>query len=218
LETQEKVLVGRVRELEANYQHYLPTNLVRAETTRDELQEVRKRLAKTREQIADLIVRSDTIGTLTIPTPEDLPDRYVRKGDLLGYVLDYQRITVRAVVSQPIIDLVQSRTEGIDVRLSERITETVAARMIRAVPGASDQLPARALGTSGGGTIATDPTDSRGTKTAQKTFQLDLEIPSDSRLVNIGGRCYIRFDHGWAPLAVQFYFQIRQLFLNRFDF
>jgi len=217
LETQEKILVARVRELEANYQQYLPTNLVRAETTRDELQEVRKRLAKTREEIADLIVRSDTIGTLTIPTPEDLPDRYVRKGDLLGYVLDYQRITVRAVVSQPIIDLVQSRTEGIDVRLSERLTETVTAKVIRAVPGASDQLPARALGTSGGGTIATDPTDSRGTKTAQKIFQLDLEIPSDSRLVNIGGRCYIRFNHGWAPLASQFYFQIRQLFLNRFD-
>jgi putative peptide zinc metalloprotease protein len=217
LGTQEQVLVARVRELEASYQQYLPTNLVRAETTRDELQEVKARLAKTREQISELVVRSETAGTLTVPTPEDLPNRYVRKGELLGYVLDYDRITVRAVVSQPIIDLVRSRTEGVDVRLSERFSETIPAKVIRAVPGASDQLPARALGLGGGGKIATDPTDSRGLRTAQKVFQLDLEIPSDSKLVNVGGRCYVRFNHGWTPLAVQFYFQIRQLFLTRFD-
>jgi putative peptide zinc metalloprotease protein len=63
-----------------------------------------------------------------------------------------------------------------------------------------------------------DPTDAEGLKAAQKVFQLDLEIPSTSKLVNLGGRCYIRFDHGWTPLGMQFYFQLRQLFLSRFNF
>jgi putative peptide zinc metalloprotease protein len=217
LHTQEQIAVARVKELEASYLHYLPTNLVRAETTRDELQEARSRLIKIRADIDELVVRSESAGTFTVPTPEDLPDRFVRKGELLGYVLDNQRTTVRAVVSQPIIDLVQSRTKGIDVRLSERLTETVPATVLRAVPGASEQLPSKALGTAGGGKIATDPTDARGMKAAMKVFQIDLEIPSHSKLVNLGGRCYIRFNHGSAPLAVQFYFQLRQLFLSRFD-
>ena len=104
------------------------------------------------------------------------------------------------------------------MRLSENLNETVPAKIIRAVPGASDQLPSKALGTAGGGKIAMDPTDARGLKAAQKVFQLDLEIPAHSKLVNLGGRCYIRFDHGWTPLAMQFYFQLRQLFLSRFDF
>jgi putative peptide zinc metalloprotease protein len=218
LGTQERIAASRVRELQSTYVHYLPTNVVRAESVRDELQEAQTRLAKIRGEIEDLTVRSEASGTFTVPTPEDLPQKFVRKGELLAYILDNQRTTVRAAVSQPIIDLVQSRTETISVRLSENLAETVPARVIRAVPGASEQLPARALGTSGGGQIAMDPRDAEGLKAAQKVFQLDLEIPSHSKLVNLGGRCYIRFDHGWTPLAMQFYFQLRQLFLSRFDF
>jgi putative peptide zinc metalloprotease protein len=218
LGTQEQISAAHVRELQATYLHYLPTNVVKAESVRDELQEAQSRLAKIRGEIEDLTVRSEASGTFTVPSPEDLPQRFVRKGELLAYVLDNQRTTVRAAVSQPIIDLVQSQTEAISVRLSENLSETVPAKIIRAVPGASDQLPSKALGTAGGGKIAMDPTDARGLKAAQKVFQLDLEIPSHSKLVNLGGRCYIRFDHGWTPLAVQFYFQLRQLFLSRFDF
>ena len=217
LGTQERIAVAHVRELEATYLHYLPTNIVRAGAVRDELNEAQSRLSKIRGEIRDLTVRSEASGTFVVPTPEDLPQKYVRKGELLAYVLDNQRTTVRAAVSQPIIELVQSHTESIDVRLSENLQETVSAKIVRAVPGASDQLPAKALGTSGGGTIAMDPTDARGLKSVQKVFQLDLEIPAHSKLVNLGGRCYIRFDHGWTPLAVQFYFQLRQLFLSRFD-
>jgi putative peptide zinc metalloprotease protein len=54
-------------------------------------------------------------------------------------------------------------------------------------------------------------------KALQKVFQIDLEIPSQSEPVKLGGRAYVRFDHGWTPLAVQWYFQIRQIFLSRFD-
>jgi putative peptide zinc metalloprotease protein len=103
------------------------------------------------------------------------------------------------------------------VRLSERLNETVPAAITRIIPGASEQLPAKALGTAGGGEIATDPTDGQGLRAVQKVFQIDLEIPSNSQLVNLGGRGYVRFDHGWAPLAVQWYFQIRQIFLSRFN-
>jgi putative peptide zinc metalloprotease protein len=175
------------------------------------------RLEKIREEIADLVVRSETAGTFTVPSPEDLPNRFVRKGELMGYVLDNQRTTIRAAVSQPIIDLVRSRTDKIDIRLSERLDEIVTAKVIRAVPGASEELPSKALGTAGGGRIATDPTDAGGLKAAGKIFQIDLEIPARTKLVNLGGRCYIRFNHGSAPLAVQFYLQLRQLFLSRFD-
>jgi putative peptide zinc metalloprotease protein len=105
----------------------------------------------------------------------------------------------------------------VEVRLSEHLTDIVPAKIIREVPGADEQLPAKALGTAGGGKIVTDPTDSRGMKAAKKVFQLDLEIPAHPGLVNLGGRCYVRFNHGDAPLAVQFYFEIRQVFLSRFN-
>jgi putative peptide zinc metalloprotease protein len=35
--------------------------------------------------------------------------------------------------------------------------------------------------------------------------------------VNAGGRAYVRFDHGRAPLAAQWYSEVRRLFLSRFN-
>jgi putative peptide zinc metalloprotease protein len=217
LASEERAAIAYVRELEATYIQYLPADPVRAATARDALKEAENRLAGIREELEALTVRSKTDGVFIVPTPKDLPGRFIRKGDLLGYVLHRDRITVRTVVSQPIIDMVRSRTQGVAVRLAEHLEQAVPGSIVRVVPGASEQLPARALGAAGGGQIATDPTDEMGTRALQKIFQIDIEIPSHSKLINLGGRGYVRFDHGWEPLATQWYFQVRQLFLSRFN-
>jgi putative peptide zinc metalloprotease protein len=131
--------------------------------------------------------------------------------------LELDRVTVRAVVSQDRIDMVRNGTFGAQVRLSERLNDVVSARIARIVPGGTEELPALALGMAGGGQIPTDPMDQRGLTAVEKVFQVDLELPSQPDLVNLGGRAYVRFDHGWTPLAVQWYFEIRQLFLSRFN-
>lgn len=216
LATQERISSARILELEARYQQYLPSDPVRAETTLKELSEAQDLIERIREETGELVIRGDTDGVFIVPSPEDLPGRFVRRGELLGYIVEDDRVTVRTVVSQPVIDLVRSRTDGIDIRLSESLSETVPATMTRIVPGASEQLPSRALGLAGGGRIATDPTDTLGMTAVESLFQIDLEIPSQSGLVNLGGRGYVRFDHGWTPLGFQWYFQLRQLFLSRF--
>ena len=217
LSAYEQVSSAYVTEVEARRILYLSTDLVKAGMVRDELEQAHNRLSRARSETADLIVRSKVAGTFIVPSPEDLPSRFVRKGELLGYVVQADRMTIRAVVSQTIIDLVRSRTEGADVRLSENLSKIISADIKRLVPGATMELPARQLGTAGGGKIATDPTDRQGTKALQKMFQIDLEIPAGANPLKLGGRAYVRFNHGWAPLAVQWYFQIRQIFLSRFD-
>jgi putative peptide zinc metalloprotease protein len=217
LAAEEKVLVARIQEVDARRLQFLTTKPVEAAITVQDLHEARERLKRTREEIRDLSVRSRTDGTLVVPVPEDLPGRFVRKGELIGYVLELDRVTLRTVVSQDRIDMVRNGTYGVQVRLSERLTQTVPAIIKRIIPGATESLPAPALGTAGGGKIATDPTDRRGLTAVDKVFQIDLELPSRSDLVNLGGRAYVRFDHGWTPLAVQWYFKIRHLFLSRFN-
>ncbi len=217
LTTQEQVLAARLRELEARYVQYLSADPVKAETTQDEMRYTQDRLKRAREQGAELTIRSRTDGTFVVPAVEDLPGRFAKKGELLGYVVELDIVTVRTVISQAIIDLVRSSTRAVEVRLSERITETVPAAVRRIVPGASEKLPTRALGTGGGGEIALDPSDRQGLTAVQKVFQIDLQLTSQSKLINLGGRGYVRFDHGWAPLGVQWYRKIRQLFLSRFN-
>jgi putative peptide zinc metalloprotease protein len=72
-----------------------------------------------------------------------------------------------------------------------------------------------ALGRLGGGSIAVDPADTRGMKAIQKMFQVDLALLSHASIINMGGRVYVRFDHGWEPLAQRWHRQLRQLFLSK---
>ena len=74
-----------------------------------------------------------------------------------------------------------------------------------------------ALGTQGGGHVAVDPSDREGRKTLQKYFQVDIELPVEDRRLHVGGRAYLRFDHGWEPLGFQWYRRARQLFLSRLN-
>lgn len=184
---------------------------------KEDLDATRIELARVRERLAALTVRAGVDGTFVLPMAENLPGRFVKQGELLGYVVELDRITVRTVVSQAYIDLVRARRGGIEVRLSERIAEPLPATFKREVPGASESLPSPVLGAEGGGAVPIDPRDQRGTTAMQKVFQVDLELPSDLRLLNVGGRVYVRFDHGRAPLASQWYRELRQLFLARFS-
>jgi putative peptide zinc metalloprotease protein len=211
------VLTARLQELRARYTAERVADRVKAEIVREEMAYVERSLARAREQEAALTVRSAVDGTFVAPVADDLPGRFVKQGEVLGHVVDLARLTVRAVVGQGDVDLVRSRTFGVQVRLAERLDDVVDAMLRREVPSATERLPSSALGTAGGGRIAVDPTDTQGVRAMETVFQLDLDVPSSRRLVNVGGRVHVRFDHGWEPLAGQWYRQVRQLFLARFS-
>jgi len=210
-------LAARRRELEARYAEQQPTDRVKAEIVKEQLVLVTESLGRAREREAGLTIRSRAAGTFVVAVPDDLPGRFVRQGELLAHVVDLGTITVRAVVLQTDIDLVLRRTRGVDVRLAERLAESIPAGIARIVPGASERLPNAALGSEGGGRITIDPRDRQGVAAVQKFFEIDVELQGQPRLLNVGGRAYVRFHHGWAPLAVQWYQEVRQLFLSRFN-
>ena len=211
------ILRAQVREAQARYAQALPDNPVKAAILQEDLRYKQRDLARGLERIEGLTVRARTNGTFVIPAPENATGRYAGRGELLGFVADLDTVTVRAVVTQGTIDRVRQRTAGVEVRLAEQLDRPVAASLGRVVPAASNQLPSRALGSEGGGAIAVDPRDQDGAKAVQSVFQIELGLPLFTGRVNAGGRAYIRFDHGRAPLAAQWYEEMRRLFLSRFN-
>lgn len=216
LATEVRVLESRVRELEARHREQAVLDRVRAQILEEEMGYTRSQLARARERTGELTVAAGADGRFVLPRAVDLDGRYVRKGELVAHVVNIETVTVRAVVPQEDIDLVRNATRRVDVRLAERLGESIRAELARLVPGASERLPNAALGTGGGGPLAIDPADSSGQKTVQKFFEVDLKLPQESRTLNVGGRAYVRFHHGWEPIALQWYRQARQLFLARF--
>ena len=217
-------LAARVRELEARraevaarLQEQQYQDLVKAELLRLELTYATEQLAEARARVAELTIHAGTAGTFVVPVPEDLTGRFVRKGEVVGYTVELGTVTVRSVVHQDAIDLVRHATERVDVRLAERLDEVFPGVIRREVPGVSERLPTSALGTEGGGQVAVDPRDQQGVTAMERMFQIDVELPAISRFLNVGGRAYLRFDHGRAPLIRQWYQHMRQIFLSRFN-
>jgi len=212
-----KVLEGQLREIKARIREQVPTDLAKAKMLEEEERYILERLARAKERERDLVIRSKTSGTLVLPQADDLPGRFIRRGELLAHVVDLETITVRTIVDQTDIDLIRYETRGVQVRLAERLDQAMSGEVKRLVPAASDELPSLALGSEGGGQVPLDPRDSKGHTAIRKVFQIDVELPASHGIVNVGGRVYVRFDHGTESLAGQWYRQGRQLFLSRFN-
>jgi len=90
------------------------------------------------------------------------------------------------------------------------------ADIVRIVPAAELSLPSAALGTGGGGVIPVDPSDPERLRALESHFQVDLGLPEEVKDPHIGGRVYVRFEHGSMPLAMQWYRGLRQLLLRAF--
>jgi putative peptide zinc metalloprotease protein len=214
LEARLRVLQARVGELEARYQSERVDKLVRAQMTLDQLQAAEAESARARERADDLVMRSPADGIFALSAEQDLPGRLVKQGEQVGYVVADARMTARVVVPQQSVDQVRARTERLSVKLAERLAETKPARIMREVPRASDRLPSPALSQAGGGEVALDPSAGAEMKTLQTHFEFEVELPADRRVM-LGGRAYVRFDHGREPVARQVWRWLRQQFLQR---
>lgn len=212
-----RVYAARVAELEVRLAAQRFADRVQAEITRQELEREQASLRRLQERSDQLVAGAESDGTFVVPQPEDLPGRFVRKGEVLGYITQAAPRIARVVVEQDDVELVRERLLDVQLRLADRIAETYPTRVVREVPGAADQLPSPVLGTAGGGQIAMDPRDPKGNKTLERLFQLDLELPQDIERVSLGSRVYVRFDHTPEPLGVQWYRRLRQLLLARFN-
>jgi putative peptide zinc metalloprotease protein len=212
-----KVLESRLRELKTIFHTERIADRVKAEITREEIEQATAELNHALERAEELTIASPLSGRFLVPMAQDLPGRFVRRGELLAYVVDRSTISARVVVSQADVDFVRQRTLGVKVRLPETVSEILPAVLKREVPAATDQLPSRTLSQEGGGEIAIDPRDTMGVRAFKKIFLFDLEMPAQARLYNVGGRVYVRFDHGREPLVYRWYRGARQLFLRRFN-
>jgi putative peptide zinc metalloprotease protein len=216
LTLKERVLESQLRGLEIEYDMKERINLIEAQIKADEIAEVSKKLEDIRLRLDNLTVKAGTEGILIIPRSEDLPGRFIKRGEIIGYIIEPHSATVRSTVLQASVDMVRRNTREVAVRMPDNISKTLRARLVREVPAATENLPSPALGSIGGGTITVDPRDDRGMKTIQRLFLFDIELPPGFSPANVGGRVYVRFDHGSEPLIGRWSRAVRNLFLRRF--
>jgi putative peptide zinc metalloprotease protein len=223
IETEDPFITTRIRGLEAKRRELavrrkilqIEQKQVEADMLDEEIGVVDADLQRSREQARSLVIHSPVDGVFLVELPGDMPGRFVRQGDLLGYVADLARPTVRVAVPQADIGLIRAGIQGVTVRLAGQAASSVQASVTRQVPAAVERLPSAALGPLGGGPFAVDPQDTAGTRAVEDVFEMELALPIAVK--QLGSRAYVRFDHGSEPLGWQWYRRVRQVFLRKFN-
>lgn len=212
LESKVAVQAAQLAELRLRYDAVRLQDRVQGEILQEQVHSAEQSLAVQRQRQADLVIRSEGTGRFISPTANDLPGRFVKRGELVGYVLGSQDPVIRVVVPQSEVDLVRNRTARVDVRFAEEIARVRPAILRREVPAASQELPSLALSTQGGGTIAVDASNKP--QALQSLFLFDVGLSSGLPLNALGERVYVRFDHGSEAIAWRLARGLRQVFLS----
>lgn len=218
LDARARLLQSQLREVELRYTAAEANDRVQAEMLRQQIAYLRSELEDIRTRQKALDVAAPTSGRFLAAMPQDMDGKYLRRGELIGYVLDDNAATVRVIVPQSEIELVRADTRGIDLRFaSHPMRELHVDQIAREVPTATRQLPSVALASVGGGPIAVDPSDDQHLRALEVVFQMDVKLPDDAREHRIGERVYVRFQHGSRTIAWRLMRDARQLFLRRFE-
>jgi len=218
LDAQVRLSQARVAELEATHAAEFVSDRAQAAVVMEQLQHERSMLERVLERARGLQVAAASDGRFVVARATDLPGRYLRQGELIGYIIGNEPPVVRVVLDQASIEAVARHTRSVDMRLAGALDQALPGRILRQIPAGRGEVSSAALVATGGGRIAADPRDPAGRRTLERVFELDVafEQPPATPLP-FGQRVHLRFDHPPEPLAQQLWRPLRRLFLRHFD-
>ncbi len=219
LSAEQQRLLQRRPGLQSELYASLRADPARSNLIQEQLGSLEASLARVEERIAQLRVQAGSDGELGITTPQDLPGRFVKQGEVIGVIRGARAPIVRIALDQDEAARIASDTRGVSVRLAELPGQALAARLQRQQPAATTKLPSAALAEVNGGAIQVDPKDKDGTRPAYPTFLIDVELanePGQSQPAQLGGRALVKFEFGYTPLWTQLARATRQTIRLRF--
>jgi putative peptide zinc metalloprotease protein len=211
-----EIQLAKLEEIRARYDAAWGVKPAEASQLEEAMRREQASLDRLRERMARLTLRAGAAGKLLLEHPDDLPGRFLEKGEVVGYLVGSYVPVVRVVVGQEDVDEVRLATRDVVVKLPQNLVATWPALLMREVPAAGHELPSAALGQRGGGDVVLDPSDEEGTKTLQSVFEFELSLQQAAPAEYLGSRVHVRFEHPATPLGVRAWRGIRRLFLSQF--
>lgn len=218
-EAQLRVQAARVVELEAKAKAEWVSDRLAAAVTAFELVQQQAALRREQDRMARMVVVAGAVGAFVPARPAgDAPGRWVKEGEVLGWVTPPGAAIARVLVPQTDMGLVQGRLRTVRLLLAGT-QAPITTRILRAVPAGSNELPNMAFASSNGGDIAAEAKDGKTMRSFERYFQFDLALPAEQtgEGASFGSRVSVRFDYAWEPMGDLVYRRVRQVLLSRFD-
>ena len=212
LEAKRDGLLARLEEMRARQQQVFLQDRSQADILKTKVSAIEADIKDVREQLESLKVVSAADGLVSLPTANDLPGRYISRGDVIGYVAGPGQASALVVIPQLDIDTVRRDMQAIEVRLSSRPTETLNAAFLRELPQGTDRLPNRMLGSAG--QVVLDTRDASGMQLLTNIFLVEITLPLRMSGNYLGQRIYVRFVHQSESLGNRLLRRLDQFMLQ----
>jgi putative peptide zinc metalloprotease protein len=218
LSAKHAVLRSQLTELQRRLEAVPLGQIVEANLIREQMQHTSGALAQNERELSNLVIKAEHAGRFFVSkNAEDMIGGFLRRGDLIGYLLTADEPIIRVVVPQADADLVRRRTGRIDALEADDLQgRRIPVALVREVPAAKAEIPHLALATDGGGSIVLDPAHPDKPRPIENLFHFDLRAIGTQLPPLLAERVFVRFDHGLEPIAFRIARGIRQLFLRQF--
>jgi hypothetical protein len=218
LEAEARLWEARRRGLLASRSLATTQEVAAVQIVDEQIKAVDDRLRQIRELLADLQVHAPFAGVWLSPTIDLKGGAYLKRGDPIGVAATLDQTIIRAVATQNVVGLLV--TEGsaeVDMRVDGRPDARLAGTVTQILPAGLEHAPSAALTYAGGGSIPISLDDRRGTKAAERIFEIRVAPDPESgvRLLS-GQRVILRFENRAKPLLAQWYRWFLQLIQRRF--
>jgi len=176
-------------------------------------------IERTRQELADLELRSPIPGTWVAPDIDRIKGRYLNRGRRIGVVADLNNLRVRAVAGQTVAaQLISGANPEVEMRMKGQPEVEIEGRIETIIPAGQSRLPSAALGYAAGGSTQIALEDPEGRQTAEPFFEIVVAPrASDANQLKPGQTMILRFATSPKPLLVQSWKRLLQLFQRRFQ-
>ncbi len=194
----------------------MSTDALQMRTIEDRIGRLEAELTLVQTRADALEVHAQSAGRIAMARSNDLPGRFLKKGEQFAQILTDDETVVRVAVVNHEASRVRTRTEHVELRWPNAKRAAVTASLLGEVPATVHALPSAALGERGGGRIEIDPQGSDGLRTQEPVFLFDVQTAKDQEAYP-GMRAWVRFDHGSESMLRMLYRQWRLAFLKHFE-
>lgn len=230
LETQLEQLEARREQLRAQKRLAQTREVAGAQILSKQIEALEEQIQRVEDQLQSLELHSplESEGIWIAPNIERFKGAFLRRGDRVGLVASLDDLFIRATAEQEVaarlIDEAKGEYGTVEIRVKGRPDIELRGTIKKILPAGQERLPSAALGYAVGGSMATEPGDEKGIKTAERFFEIHIEpIVSEGaehkesvRLFS-GQRVIVRFETPPKPLMAQWWRSLLQMLQRRFN-
>ena len=203
------------------YNRAVTEELAEAQSLLAKRRAIEQKIDRLRKESKKLTVRAPFAGVWTSETLDGVEGVYVFRGRELGTLVGQNRqLTVTAdQFLGPRIESEIGVGGAVELMVKGRPDARARGRVVSVLPAGRSELPSEALGHSGGGRIAVEPTQQGGYRAVEPYFDVKIELIDDEAQASLrpGQVVIVRFALPDAPLMVQAWRMVRQTIQKRFQ-